>query len=114
MRKPPKLPGFVYLPSCERAAKCNLSEPYRKRLEEVLLENPEAGPPMVGTGGVRKLRFGREGEGKSGGLRVIYYYRSNIGRIYMIRMYPKNVQENLSKEVRNRMKVLTELLGREP
>lgn len=72
MRSAAPLPGFVYLPSFERAAKGELTEADRHRLEATLVANPEAGRPMLGTGGVRKLRFARPGEGKSGGLRVIY------------------------------------------
>ena len=114
MASPPPLPGFVYLPSFERAAKGELTEAERHRLEATLLENPEAGPTMIGTGGVRKLRFARAGEGKSGGLRVIYYYRNAAGRIYMLTLYPKSVQSNLSKAARNMMKALTQQLDAEP
>jgi mRNA-degrading endonuclease RelE of RelBE toxin-antitoxin system len=64
-------------------------------------------------GGVRKLRFGREGRGRRGDLRVIYYFRDNIGRIYMLTLYRKNVQDNLTKEQRNEMKALTARLDGE-
>jgi hypothetical protein len=114
MASAPRLPGFVYLSSFERAAKGELTEADRQRLEARLLANPEAGAPMIGTGGVRKLRFAREGEGKSGGLRVIYYYRSAAGRIYMLTLYPKKIQANVSKGERNKMKALTHRLDSEP
>jgi mRNA-degrading endonuclease RelE of RelBE toxin-antitoxin system len=68
---------------------------------------------MKETGGVRKLRFGREGRGRRGDLRVIYYFRDNIGRIYMLTLYRKNVQDNLTKEQRNEMKALTARLDGE-
>ncbi len=109
----PVLPGFVYLPTFERAAKGILNEAERQILEQALVENPEAGAPMVGTGGVRKMRFGRTGEGKRGGLRVIYYYRSGIGRIYMLALYAKSEQGSVSKEARNTMRALTARLERE-
>jgi hypothetical protein len=41
-----------------------------------LAEHPAAGMLIAGTGGVRKLRWAREGMGKSGGVRVIYYFHS--------------------------------------
>ncbi|MGH7653381.1 MAG: type II toxin-antitoxin system RelE/ParE family toxin [Gemmatimonadaceae bacterium] len=113
MSQTPLLPGFVYLKSFERAAKGELTEDDRANLERELCANPEVGSAMVGTGGVRKMRFGREGEGKRGGLRVIYYYRNQVGRIYMLTMYPKNVQDNLSRDVRNAMKALTAQLDRD-
>lgn len=56
----PGLPGFVYLRSFERAARGVLSEADRRELERALIEDPEAGDTMKETGGVRKLRFGRE------------------------------------------------------
>jgi hypothetical protein len=114
MASAPRLPGFVYLPSLERAAKRELTEADRRRLEAQLRKDPEAGSPMIGTGGIRKLRFARPREGRSGGLRVIYYYRSVVGRIYMLTLYAKNVQANLSMGARNKMKALTERLDAEP
>lgn len=108
-----RTPGFVYLHSFDRAAKGVLSETDRQDLERELLESPEAGDVMKETGGVRKLRFGREGKGKRGDLRVIYYYRNNLGRIYMLTLYPKNVRDNLTMEQRHQMKALTARLDQE-
>jgi hypothetical protein len=47
-------------------------------LQNALLDNPEAGDVIEGTGGLRKVRHGdvRRGKGKRGGLRVIYFWWS--------------------------------------
>ena len=45
-------------------------------LQQFMMQNPEAGAMVRGSGGVRKLRWRREGAGKRGGLRVVYFVRS--------------------------------------
>lgn len=52
---------------------------------------------MQGTGGVRKLRWARQGMGKSGGSRVIYYYHSDSKPLFLLTAYGKNERANLSK-----------------
>ena len=47
-------------------------EEYRK-LQEALIENPETGAVIRGSGGIRKLRWAAPGRGKRGGYRIIYY-----------------------------------------
>ena len=54
-------------------------EEYR-RLQPELVKNPEAGPVIPGSGGVRKLRWAARGRGKRGGYRVVYFVRRPIGR----------------------------------
>jgi hypothetical protein len=109
-----RLPGFVYLASFERAAKGLLSEVARNEIERILTENPEAGDVIAGTGGVRKIRFAQQGRGKRGGIRVIYYHWSTIGRVYLITVYAKNVQVNVTAAQRNMMKQLTTKLDSVP
>ncbi|HEY4216298.1 MAG TPA: type II toxin-antitoxin system RelE/ParE family toxin [Gemmatimonadaceae bacterium] len=107
------LPGFVRLGVFERATKGLLSEEEQRELEKVLIEDPELGDRISGAGGVRKLRFATGGRGKSGGVRVIYYYRSNVGRIYLITAYPKNVKGGVTKAEKNQMAKLTAILDGE-
>jgi DNA-binding transcriptional regulator YiaG len=66
----------VELPRFVRQAEQILPEEERLDLIEHLARNPEAGAVMPGTGGVRKLRWGIGGRGKSGGARIIYYYHN--------------------------------------
>lgn len=57
-----------------------------------------AGDEIPGTGGVRKLRFALQGKGKSGGVRVIYYFFDEQNPLYALLLYSKNEQANLSPD----------------
>ena len=69
------------------------------RLQEELIRDPEAGPVIPGTGGVRKVRWAAPGRGKRGGYRIIYYVRRAHGVIWLLTMYPKNVADNIPAHV---------------
>jgi mRNA-degrading endonuclease RelE of RelBE toxin-antitoxin system len=71
---------------------------YRK-LQATLIERPEAGDLIRGSGGVRKLRWQASGRGKRGGYRVIYYAKIDQGIIWMLTMYPKNMTENIPAHI---------------
>lgn len=75
-----------------------LSDDEYKALQQELLINPECGDVMPRTGGFRKLRWGdrRRGKGKRGGLRVIYYWLSSDGQMWMFAIYDKDELENLT------------------
>lgn len=81
-----------------------------QQFEEYLLEFPEAGDLIVGTGGCRKIRWQRQGTGKSGGVRVIYYFRSASNRIYLLFIYSKNQQDNLSDAQKTILRDMTQHL----
>ena len=68
-------------------------------LQKLLMEQPEAGAVISGTGGVRKLRWRAPGRGKRGGYRVIYFARIEHGVIWMLTMYPKNVRDDIPAHV---------------
>ena len=87
-----------------------LSENERTELIGYLASHPEAGNVIEGTGGVRKLRWGREGRGKSGGVRVIYFYYNDQMPLYLLSIYGKNEKDNLSAAERNELAKLTSLL----
>ena len=65
---------------------------------------------MEGTGGVRKLRWGRGTQGKSGGVRVIYYVHSDAMPLYLLTLFAKSERANLSKAERNELRELVDLL----
>ncbi|HWK88803.1 MAG TPA: type II toxin-antitoxin system RelE/ParE family toxin [Longimicrobium sp.] len=73
-----------------------LTEDEYHALQQVLLARPEVGAVIAGTGGVRKARWGLAGRGKSGGVRVIYYWAVAPGVLLMLYIYPKNEQEDLT------------------
>ena len=81
-----------------------------RMLELMLMENPQAGPIMQGTGGLRKMRFAFHGRGKSGSARVCYVDFAVYERIYLITAYTKNSKDNLTKNERNEIKRLIEIL----
>jgi len=87
---------IIRLPSFERSVKSLLSEEEQRWVDNTVGERPEAGAVMRDTGGVRKLRVALPGRGKSGGARVIYYYRGAKERVFLILAYPKNEKENLT------------------
>jgi hypothetical protein len=61
-----------------------------------LVDHPNAGDVMPGSGGVRKLRWAAKGKGKRGGGRIIYLYVVVAARIYLLRCYSKNVKTDLN------------------
>ena len=69
-----------------------------RNLQLALLLRPEAGPIIPGGGGLRKIRWGLPGKGKRGGVRMIYYWDKARDCIYMLLIYPKNRQENLTPD----------------
>ncbi|MBI1302083.1 MAG: addiction module toxin RelE [Alphaproteobacteria bacterium] len=68
----------------------------KDELVEFVAKNPEAGDIIPKTGGVRKLRFAREGQGKSSSFRVIYYYYNVQNPVYMLTVFEKNEKANIS------------------
>ena len=87
-----------------------MDESARTLLIDYLALNPSAGDLIPGTGGVRKLRWGRGGRGKSGGVRVIYYYHSEVMPLYLVALFAKSEQANLSKADRNELAKLVDVL----
>lgn len=69
------------------------------QLQLLLINRPEEGSVVKGTGGVRKLRWRAPGRGKRGGYRVIYYAKIEEGVVWMLTMYPKNVKESIPTHV---------------
>jgi hypothetical protein len=89
-----------------------MTEDDLRELQGFLLEHPEIAPVIQGTGGVRKLRWAREGRGKSGGLRTIYLDMKTSGYIYLITVFGKDEKDNLSAEEKKAIKAFVkELLG---
>ena len=87
-----------------------LTNEERRDVIDYLAAHPKAGDLMEGTGGVRKLRWGRGGQGKSGGVRVIYYYHSEVMPLYLLTLFAKNERANISKAERNGLSGLVEIL----
>ncbi|MGH7453096.1 MAG: type II toxin-antitoxin system RelE/ParE family toxin [bacterium] len=93
-----------------RRARQLLTEEEIDELIEFLAIHPQAGVIMQGTGGVRKLRWAREGKGKSGGTRVIYYFHNETIPLFLLTIYGKGQKDNLSKSERNQLAKLVKIL----
>jgi mRNA-degrading endonuclease RelE of RelBE toxin-antitoxin system len=102
--------SFIETQLFTRLVKQYLSDEQYAELQMALMANPELGPVIAGTGGVRKLRWAAPGRGKRGGYRVIYYVRRPKGIIWMLTMYPKNVADSIPAHV---LREIREELGDE-
>lgn len=84
-------------------------EDERAEFAAFIASNPEAGAVIRGSGGVRKVRWSREGAGKSSGVRVVYLTRNEIGEIYLLTLYAKSEKSTISaatlKEIRRALEV---------
>ena len=76
-----------------------LNDKEYESLQKFLLKRPDAGDIIPGSGGVRKLRWGKEGTGKRGGIRIIYYWKKSDDEIWMLTVYEKSKQENIQGNV---------------
>jgi mRNA-degrading endonuclease RelE of RelBE toxin-antitoxin system len=76
-----------------------LSEDEYFGLQNFLLQYPESGKVVRGSGGVRKVRWAISGKGKSGGVRVIYYFKKQDDEIWFLTIYSKNEVENIPAHV---------------
>ena len=72
-----------------------LTDDEYSKLQEHLCEHPEAGKIVRGSGGVRKIRWKRDGTGKSSGVRVCYYVLSDDGHVYMLVIYAKSAMDSI-------------------
>lgn len=106
----PALLTVAETPEYLRRAERLLSSTERAGVVERLAANPTAGDLIRGTGGVRKLRWARGGRGKSGGVRVIYYFHSEAMPIYLLTVFGKNEKADLSGAERKELAALVRLL----
>jgi len=81
-----------------------------RELQKTLLDNPKVGAVLRGTGGVRKMRFAFENQGKSGSIRVIYVDFEVYEKIFLLDTYEKARKENLTQGERNNLKKVVELI----
>lgn len=85
------------------------SEDERSAFVDFIALNPEAGDLVPDTGGVRKVRWSRQGSGKRGGVRVIYFYHHLDAPLYLLMVYTKAARDDLSPEAK---RIVQELVAR--
>jgi len=73
-----------------------LSDDDYRGLQSYLLQKPDAGDIVRGSGGVRKIRWASQGKGKSGGVRVMYYWKKSDHEIWMLTIYSKSERATIS------------------
>ena len=78
-------------------------------LQETLIQKPNAGDLIPGSGGLRKVRWKVEGKGKRGGVRIIYYWMTSDEQLWMLYGYAKTKKEDLTKE---QLKILRDIVER--
>ena len=101
---------FIETPVFTKELKNLLKDEEYRALQLALLFRPEQGALIPGSGGLRKLRWSQKGKGKRGGCRVIYYWDEKQETFYMLLVYMKSKQEDLTP---TQMKVLTKIVKEE-
>ena len=87
-----------------------LSDEEYRQLQNHLIERPDAGAVIRNSGGVRKVRWRAGGKGKSGGIRVIYYWAKADEQTFFLTLYGKGEKEDLSAtDLKRVVKLLEEL-----
>lgn len=84
-------------------------------LQQLLMKNPDAGEVMPGCSGLRKLRTAdfKRGKGKRGGARMIYLHVPDAKRFYMLDIYGKDEQGDLSANEKKHLRKLADELKSE-
>lgn len=88
---------FIETPIFTKQITALMSDEEYRVLQNELVEVPERGDLIKGGGGIRKLRYGLRKKGKSGGVRVIYYWVKDDHQIYMLVVYQKSEKDDLSE-----------------
>lgn len=106
--------AIAYTSVYEKRVGKTLRSEERDAMELHIAENPEIHPIVSGTGGVRKARWGRQGKGKRGGVRVIYFYRSIADVVYFLDIYSKTEKEDLTPADKQELRQLVNQLRNLP
>ena len=99
----------VETPQFLRQAEGVWTETERYAFVDYIARNPESGDVVPDTGGIRKVRWRRQGMGKRGGVRVIYFYHSPLMPLYLLMVYSKAIREDVAPEAK---KALAEFAAR--
>lgn len=90
---------FIESSTFERVCPLYLDDDEYAELQQFMMQNPEAGQLIPGSGGLRKLRWTRPGMGKRGGLRVIHFVRYKPHEFWMLTMYAKAKRDNVPANI---------------
>ena len=98
---------IVELPEFIRKSNRLLSNTEKTGIINYLAAHPTSGTVMKGTGGIRKLRWAAQGKGKSGGVRIIYYFQNESIPLFLLTIFGKGEKSNLSPTERNTLSQIT-------
>tara|TARA_R110002153_G_scaffold249448_4_gene405794 strand:- start:26 stop:358 length:333 start_codon:yes stop_codon:yes gene_type:complete len=96
-----------------RKAEKLMTSKERAELIDAIAAAPESGVIIAQTGGVRKIRIAREGQGKSGSFRVIYYYYTKNNPILLFTVFGKNERTNISDADKNALYKIVQSIKKE-
>ena len=99
---------IIETPIFTRRIQLMLSDEEYRLLQAHLVNKPDIGKVIPGSGGMRKLRWSAKGHGKRGGIRVIYYWFMSKDIILLLFAYSKNEQDDLTKEQLRQLKKIIE------
>ena len=100
--------AFVELPAFERHRAEYLDDEGFSALRRELIRNPAVGVVIEGTGGLRKMRFAdkRRGNGKRGGLGVVYYWWNAGMQFWLYTLYDKDEMADLTPQQRKALRAM--------
>lgn len=96
----------IETPTFLRTASAFWGEEERAELVDFIAANPQAGDVIPGSRALRKVRWARQGMGKRGGARAIYFVRTEQGEVVLVAAYAKGNADNLPTAFLNRLKEL--------
>ncbi len=84
----------------------------RAAIVDTVSMDPRCGVVIPGSGGVRKVRVGFGGRGKSGGARIIYLFGGDDAPVFLLAAFAKNEKSDLTPRERIAMgKAATTMLA---
>lgn len=101
---------IIETPTFTKRIKSLMSEEEYRNFQNALLDKPDIGNIIKGSGGIRKVRWSGSGRGKRGGTRLIYYWATEKDQIYMLFVFAKNEKSDLTKD---QLAVLKKLVKQE-
>ena len=102
---------FIQDPSVTAVfADSRVSDADLRNLEMAIMRG--AGATVAGTGGIKKIRCGSAGKGKSGSVRVLFADYPQAARVYLLTAFGKNEKSNLSKTERNELQQIKKTLDK--
>lgn len=105
---------FIETPSFTRKwFELGFTEDDLAELQQFLIKNPSAGDVMVGTGGLKKIRYAFKGRGKSGSARVCYVDFASFEKNFLIQVFSKDEKQNLTEAEKNAVKKVISILKSE-